>query len=216
MRSTQLALRVCLVAVAGALAAAAAHVVTDVAGDYLLPHDAYDGIAHHSRPVLLALAGLVLLGAALRIICDLHDRRCTSKITMLAAVRVALGRPTAFAVASGAAATVALAGMEFFDCSLSGRIAGIDDLFGGSIALGAGTALLLGAACGWVIHRCVRLVAKYEAPIAAFIGSVLKLAAGAQIAVTSQCRVSTVPCIAYALILTRQGRKRGPPRPVFG
>ena len=33
--------------------------------------------------------------------------------------------------------------MEYFDCSLAGRTAGIDDLFGGSVALGAGTALLL-------------------------------------------------------------------------
>ncbi|MGB8520744.1 MAG: hypothetical protein WCD38_11345 [Candidatus Tumulicola sp.] len=216
MRSTQLALRVCLVAVAAALAAAAAHVLTDVAGDYLLSHDAYDGVAHHSRPVLLALAGLVLLVAALRIICDLLDRRCSSKTSMLAAVRAALGHPAVFAVASGAAAIAALAGMEFFDCSLAGRIAGIDDLFGGSVALGGGTALFLGAACGWIIHRCVRLVAKYEAPIAALIGSVLKLATGIPVAVTSQCRAATVPCIAYALILTRQGRKRGPPRPVFG
>jgi len=216
MRSTQLAFRVCLVAVAAALAAAAAHVVTDAAGDFLLTHDAYDGVAHHSRPVLLALAGLVLLVAALRIICDLLDRRCQSKTSMLAAVRGALGHPAVFAIASAVAATAALAGMEYFDCSLAGRPVGIDDLFGGSIVLGAGTALLLGAFCGWVIHRCVRLLAKYEAPIAAFIGSILKLAVGTPTAVTSQRRVATVPCAAYALVLTRQSRKRGPPRPVFG
>lgn len=216
MRTTQLALRGCLVAVAAALAAAAAHVLTDVAGDYLLPHDAYDGVAHHSRPVLLALAGLVLLVAALRIICDVLDRRCSSKNSMLAAVRAALGGTASFAVASAAAAPAALAAMEYFDCSLAGRTAGIGDLFGGSIVLGAVTALALGAAFGWMIHRCVRLVAQYEAPIAAFIGSVLKLAVGTPAAVTSQRRVATVPCAAYALVLTRQSRKRGPPRPVLG
>ncbi len=216
MRSTQFALRFCLVAVAGALGAAAAHVVTDVAGDYLLVHDAYDGVAHHSRPVLLALAGLVLLVAALRIICDLLDRRCASKPSMLAAVRVAIGHPAVFVVASGAAAIAALAGMEYFDCSLAGRIAGFDDLFGGSVALGAGTALLFGAAFGWLTHRCVRLAAKYEAPIAAFIGSILKLAVRTPIAAASQRRIATARAPVSALILTRQGGKRGPPRPVFG
>lgn len=216
MRSTQLALRFCLVAVAGALAAAAAHLATDIAGDYLLLHDAYDGVAHHSRPVLLALAGLVLLAAALRIICDLLDRRCASKPSMLAAVRAALGHPAAFAVAAGAAAIVALAGMEYFDCSLAGRTAGIDDLFGGSIALGAGTALILGAAIGWLTHRCVRLAAKYEAPIAAFIGSILKLTVSTPIAAASQRRIATMRAPVSALILTRQSGKRAPPRLVLG
>lgn len=216
MRSTQLALRFCFVAVAGALAAAAAHVVTDIAGDYLLARDAYDGVAHHSRPVLLAAAGLVLLVAAIRIICDLIDRRCNSRTSMLAAVRGALGHPAVFVLASGITAVVALAGMEYFDCSLAGKVVGFDDLFGGSVALGAGTALAFGAALGGLTRRCVRLCAKYEAPIAAFIVSILKLGMRTPARPMSRHGIELPRAVVYALILTRQGGKRAPPCSVFG
>jgi len=216
MRSTQFALRVCLVAVAAALAAAAAHVVVDVAGDYLLARDSYDGIAHHSRALLLALVGLALLVAAVRSICDLLDRRCGSTTSTFAAVRSALGNPVTFAIASAICAVVALAAMEWFDCSFGGRIDDIGDLFGGSIALGGGTAVLFGAVAGWLTHRCVRLIAKYEAPIAAFIFAVLNVVFPVALLGPSRQRVVVSRTAAYALVLTRQGRKRGPPRPVFG
>jgi hypothetical protein len=216
MRSTQRALRLCLVAVAGALAAAAAHVVIDVAGDYLLARDAYDGIAHHSRALLLALVGVAILFAAVRAIFDILDRRCSSTASTLVAVRDALGDPLRFALASAAVAIVALVGMESFDCSLSGRVDDIGDLFGGSIALGVGTAFIAGTLLGWLVHRFVRLLAHYEMPIAAFIVSAFTLDPVAALPALSQRRVVAATTLALALLRSLQGRKRGPPRPVFG
>ena len=216
MRSTQLALRVCLVAVAGALAAACAHVAIDVAGDYLLARDAYDGIAHHSRAMLLALVGLAVLVVAVRAICDMLDRRCGSTRSTLAAVRDAVGNPIGFTLSAAGVAVVALIGMESFDCSLTGRVDDVGDLFGGSVALGVSSAVAFGAFFGWLTQRCVRLIAKYEAPIAAFIAAVFKLVLGASPVRPAQRRTWIPRTLAYALVLSRQGRKRGPPRPVFG
>jgi hypothetical protein len=217
MRSTQRALRLCLVAVAGALAAAAAHVVIDVAGDYLLVRDAYDGIAHHSRALLLAVVGIAVLVAVVRAIFEMLDRRCSSTTSVLAAVRDALGDPLRFAVAAAVVATVALAGMESFDTFLSGRaIDEVGDLFGGSVLLGAGTAATAGALCGWLVHRFVQVVARYEAPIAAFIVAAFELAIASESLPRAQRRFSTSRTMARALLLSQQGRKRGPPAPVFG
>ncbi len=217
MRSTQRALRFCLVAVAGALAAAAAHVVVDVAGDYLLVRDAYDGIAHHSRALLLAAVGIAILAAGVRVIFEMLDRRCSSTTSVLAAVRDALGNPVRFALASAVVATVALAAMESFDSSLSGHVIDdVGDLFGGSVLLGAGTAAIAGAVLGWLVHRFVRLIAHYEAPIAAFIVAAFELQLTTGSSPRAQRRTGGSRTIARALLLSRQGRKRGPPRPVFG
>jgi hypothetical protein len=205
-----------LVAVAGAIAAACAHVAIDVAGDYVLPRDAYDGIAHHSRAMLLALVGLAVLVVAVRAICDILDRRCGSTRSTLAAVRNAVGNPIGFTLAAAAVAVVTLVGMESFDCSLTGRVDDVGDLFGGSVALGASSAVAFGALFGWLTHRCVRLIAKYEAPIAAFIVAVFRLVRGTSAMRPASRRTRTPRTLAYALVLSRQGRKRGPPRPVFG
>lgn len=215
MRCAQLVLRFCSIAVAGALAATAAHIVTDVAGDYLLAHDTYDGLAHHSRGVLVGVVAVVLLVAAFRYCCEALDRGSPSRTRALAAVRDALGHPAAFAAASGAVALVALAGMEYFDCALADSATGPAALFGGSIALGATSALLTGAVFGWLTHRAVRLAAKYETPIAGFILAVFEPAVRGCAPPSSHRSVETVPATVYALILRRQGHKRGPPRPVF-
>lgn len=216
MRSAQLALRVCLVAVAGALAATSAHVLTDVAGDYLLAHDTYDGVAHHSRTFLVVAAVLVLLlVAAVRLAATLMSRFCPSRASTVRAMRGALGRPATFALVSAAAAIFALAGMEYFDCSAAAKAVDVPGLFGGSIALGAGTALLAGAAFGWLVHRVARLAAKYEAPIADFIAAVFKTAINGRMPQPLRRGAETAASHAYALLLIRHGRKRGPPASVL-
>ena len=138
------------------MTAAFAHVVIDVAGDYILVRDAYDGMAHHSRALLLAVVGLAVLAGAVRSIFELLDRRCASTTSVLAAVRDALGNPVHFALASAAFAIVALVGMESFDCWLSGRpVDDVGDLFGGSVTLGAGTAAIAGRVSdGWFTASC--------------------------------------------------------------
>lgn len=216
MRFTAQALRVCLIAVAAALAAAAANVGIDVAGDYLLAHDTYDGVAHHSRALVLAVVGLVLLLAVVRAIFDSLDRRCRSTSSLVATIRGALGDPVSFAAAAAVVAVVMLVGMESYDSLLTGRLADLRNLLGGSVTLGAGTALAFGALLGWFTHRCIRVIAKYEAPIAAFIVSVLACAGYGVRPQSTRRRVCVSTTVACALVLLRQGRKRGPPHPVFG
>jgi hypothetical protein len=199
------------------MAAAFAHVVIDVAGDYILVRDAYDGMAHHSRALLLAVVGLAVLAGAVRAIFELLDRRCASTTSVLAAVRDALGNPVHFALASAAVAIVALVGMESFDCWLSGQpVDDVGDLFGGSVILGAGTAAIAGSSFGWLVHRIVRLIARYETPIAAFILAAFDLRLTTESLPHAQRRLGAWRTMARALLLSQQGRKRGPPRPVFG
>jgi hypothetical protein len=217
MRSTQLALRFCLIAVAGALAAAAAHVVIDIAGDYLLARDSYDGMEHHSRALLLALVGVAILLAAIRTIFEILDRRCGSATSVLTAVRSSLGHPGRFAAESAGVAVLALVAMETFDCALSGRKAGLTDLFGGSLLLGGSTIVVAGAISGWFVHRLVAFIAKHESPITAFVLAVFRLLDLTVAAVPlTKNRSRALRSVGRALLLSRQGRKRGPPAPIPG
>ncbi|MBV8372712.1 MAG: hypothetical protein JOY69_05585 [Candidatus Eremiobacteraeota bacterium] len=198
------------------MAATVAHIAIDVAGDYLLVRDAYDGVAHHSRTLLLAIVGIGVLAAAVRAIFEALDRRCPSKTSLLAAIRSALGNPVSFAVASAAVATVVLIGMEAFDSSLTGQLADLEDLFGGSVALGAGTAVVVGALFGWLVHRIVGAIARFEAPIVAFIVAAFNLRIVSAPRAVAYRRFGEPIAVGRALRLSRQGRKRGPPAPVFG
>ena len=75
---------------------------------------------------------------------------------------------------------------------------------------------IAGALFGWLVHRFVRLIAHYEAPISAFIVAVFELQLTTGSLPRAQRRTGGSRTIARALLLSRQGRKRGPPRPVFG
>lgn len=215
MRSTRLALRLCLIAVAGVLAAVVAHVVIDIAGDFVLAHDAYDGIAHDSRPLLLAVVGVVFLVSAARAIFQMLDRRYGSRRSALGAVRDALGNRLGFAIFAAVAAVAALVAMESMDAALAGQVDDVADLFGGSIALGAGSAVAIGIAIGSVLHFCLALLAKYEAPIATFIAAAFALASAPAAPSAAHSRSQATPA-ARAVALSRHHRKRGPPDLVFG
>ena len=216
MPSAARVLRVCFIAVAGALAATVAHVLIDVAGDYLLARDAYDGIAHHSRTVLLAAVGIAVLVAAIRTIFDALDRRYGSRISLLALVRSTLGRPWPFVGACVAFATVLLMAMEAFDCSLIGHVEDLNDLFGGSLLLGLATVAATGLLCGWGVRRVVGWIARYEAPIAALILAVLNLGLPTAPAETARRRSGEPRRADRALLLSRRRHKRGPPLPIPG
>jgi hypothetical protein len=188
-----------LLAAGGALGAVIAHVVVDVAGDYLLARDAYDGIAHDSRTLLLGLLAIGTLIAASRTVFSMLDRHRGTSGSFLTAVRDALGHPARFAAAAAAIAILGMVAMESLDCIVGGRIADVADLFGGSLLLGAVAAAVSGALCGWGAHRLVRSLAARELPIAAFIIAAFR-AVDRAIAVVSFTR----------------DRKRGPPAPIPG
>ena len=145
-------LRRLIVPLAAAFAAALfAHIGIDVIGDYLLPHDAYDDVAHGSRVLVLAIVAVSLVALAVG--------------ALAAAVREARGSVDAFAKSVRSSltlaffptlgvtvvcATLVLMAMECADVRAAGRaIDDLADLFGGSLALG--TIVVASASCIFAI-----------------------------------------------------------------
>jgi hypothetical protein len=217
MRSAQTALRASLVALAAALAALVAHVTIDVAGDYLLAHDTYDGMPHESRAVFIVAVAALAIAAASRVLFDLLDRRCGSTASLLRRVRGALGSPAAFVAQTALLAVLTLAGMELLDCAASGTpVDGIEDLFGGSLLLGLSTISIAAALAGWLAHRLVRLLAEYEPALAALVFRFIVAAAALPVRSATAYRGRSSRTTLRALLLARRGTKRGPPLPIPG
>ncbi len=130
------------------LSAALAHVAIDTLGDYLLAHDAYDGMGHATRSVLasLALAGAVAF--AFRQLLAALDATPDGRRRAVHLARALLPRRLGpFAAGVVALAFVALCAMEALDAHAAGiPIDDPGDLLGGSIALG--TITLVACAAG--------------------------------------------------------------------
>ena len=211
MRRTAAALRLTLVALTGALAAACAHQLVDIAGDYLLARDAYDGIAHHSRGMLLSAVGGCALLFLTRVLFDALHRHSTSRTSLLTQLRAALGSPVRFAGETAIATIVLLAGMEYFDCALLGaRIDALGDLFGGSIPLGLTAAIACGALAGTIAHRLSRLLSECEPLISGLVLALFSSHRDGTPDAPAIVRTQSAPIPRRVLLVTR-GRKRGPP-----
>lgn len=175
MRRIQAAFYGALVLVTGAISAILAHVVIDVAGDYLLLHDAYDGMEHHSRAIFAAIAVALASVVVLRFVWEALDRRCTSLTEVLRRLRAARGAsPWRFVAFVVAVAFVALLAMEYAD-ALSDRVVidGFEDLLGGSILLGLGSVVFVSAAVAWCVRLALHALADWEPVLAALLERLL-------------------------------------------
>lgn len=164
-------LRSVLVPLCAALCAAvAAHFAIDVAGDYLLPHDTFDDVAHGSRSVAalaaLALGGAVVCGAlwaALREARGSDDAFCGTIARLL---------PRQFWLFAGSVAVASVglvAAMEGFDVASAGHDTGdAVDLVGGSLALGSTLTLLSSLIASILAWRVVGLLARKRRTFVAF------------------------------------------------
>ncbi len=174
------ALRSAGVALCAALGAALlAHVAIDAAGDYLLPHDAYDDIAHGSRGVAgAAFLGLLLAGvggAARAALC-----RARGSVRILCeAVRSARPRNSAaFACAVLALALPLVLAMEGLDVALAGgTIDDPADLLGGSLFLGLSLTLLCACACAWFTRLALGRLGVLERAVARAVRFLCRAAA---------------------------------------
>ncbi len=155
-------LRRFIVPLCAAFAAAVfAHVGIDVAGDYLLPHDTYDDVAHGSRYVVLGAVATLLalmlgagLAAAIR-----EARGSVDAFGRVLRSSLELGR-LPFFVATLAGAAFTLVAMECADASLAGHaIDDLSDLLGGSLGLGLTTIALAAIACANLARALIGLVA---------------------------------------------------------
>lgn len=175
MRRIQVAFYGALVLVTGAISAILAHVVIDIAGDYVLPHDAYDGMEHHSRAIFAGVAVALAAIIVLRFLWEALDRRCTSLTELLRGLRAARGAsPWRFVACVAAVALVALLGMEFADAS-SDRVVvnGFADLLGGSILLGLASVTFVSVAVAWCVRFALHALADWEPVLAALVERLL-------------------------------------------
>jgi hypothetical protein len=118
------------------VAAAISHVAIDWLGDVLLAHDTYDDVRHESRTVTAALAAAAWLVAATA---SLHAK-LTSALGRRAASRVFVQSPRRLCALVVPLAITLVIAMELVDTLLARRpVAGLDELLGGSIALGLST-----------------------------------------------------------------------------
>jgi hypothetical protein len=175
VRRIQSAFYGALVLVTGAISAILAHMVIDTAGDYLLPHDTYDGLEHHSRAVFGAVVVAVAAAVVLRFLWEALDRRCTSLTELLRSLRAARG-PSAwrFVALVVAVALVAVLGMEYAD-AISDRVVvdGFGDLLGGSILLGLTSVVFVGILVAWCVRLALHALADWEPVLAALVERLL-------------------------------------------
>ena len=155
------------------LSAAVAHLAIDVLGDFLLAHDAYDGMAHTSRS---ALAGLVLAGAAAlavrHVICAL-DPSDSGRRRSIAIARALLPQHRlSFAVWTAAFALVALCAMEVVDARAAGvAIDDPADLLGGSLILGSLTLLGCAIAVAAAVFGALRALLSFTLAVVSAVHS---------------------------------------------
>lgn len=196
--------------VAVCAAALVAHLGIDVIGDYALPHDTYDGMAHDSRiGVVVAALGLALvvgfgvLWSALD--AAAHGGRHGHRLRIV-------GSPSRFCVVVVLLALGAVAGMESLDGILSG--AGVNDLadaFGGSLLLGIGVTIPIGLIVALGAVRAARVIERARTLLVhAFLDLVLRLRRLAALGDPSADRER--PAL-FHVLATYLGRahKRGPP-----
>jgi hypothetical protein len=216
MSSSERSKRFWLLAAAAALAAVAAHVCVDIAGDYLLAHDDYDGVAHHSRIVALALVAAIAVVAILRVFGEILGSTTRNPRTLLYRLRVSLGHPLHFSAQTAALTIVAMLTMESLDCALSGGLNDWTALFGGSVLLGGTTATVSGGVIGYCTHRFVAWLADREPRIAALIVAVFRSPVAAGLCISAARAMPAAAPRRRALLLSCVGRKRGPPLPTPG
>lgn len=212
-----LALRLAVPLAAACLAALAAHIAIDIAGDFVLPHDAYDDPNHGSRRLAsLAAAGLGLAGFWAVLRAALAETRGSSgalRSTLRAALPLG---PAAFAGLVAALTLPLVLGMAWLDASCSGiALDDAGDLLGGSIPLGAGLTVAFGIAAGLGVHRLLTLLCRFHRSIVraveAFVRPARAVSSALRILVASNTQDR--PRVLAALARCT-GANRAPPGPV--
>jgi hypothetical protein len=164
---------------AAAAAAALAHVAIDIVGDYALPHDTYDNVAHTSRDLL---SGIALLAAGLlarhglRICCEIamKNRGCLP-------VTVRRKREfLAFVLGVATVSAILVPGMEWLDGRLDGvAVKELDDAFGGSILLGLSTTIVCATFVASLVFALARWLISHRDSIVTMIATLLHCLDGA-------------------------------------
>jgi hypothetical protein len=213
VRLIQSAFYAALALAAGATAAVASHWAIDVAGDFLLAHDTFDGIEHHSRAAFVGIAVALSALVLLRFLWEALQRHSGSTLSVVRTLRTAADAPPWRFVALVVTIAVAgLAAMELADAGIAGApIDGVADVFGGSLALGIGTTVTIAVAIALCVRALLRAFANFEPAIAAFIFRMLRYG------VTDRTirHTAFAPVTVYIDGARRLARRRGMRAPPF-
>jgi len=164
---------VALFVAAAAGAAACAHYAIDIVGDFALPHDTYDDVAHGSREFLSVLAiaiAAVLALRGLRFCCEIGAR----ERLRVGGPALTVGTGMAFVALTALFACAIVPAMELFDAHLAGRaVDDLGDAFGGSGRLGLGLTMICAVAIATATYALARWLVSQRLAIAAAISSLV-------------------------------------------
>ena len=168
-----------LLACSAFAAAALAHVAIDIVGDFALPHDTYDYIAHSSRDivsgvvfVVAAVAGLRWLRACLKI--------ASANRRLPPAPSIGKRRAAAFLVATSLGAAILVPAMESLDGILDHvPVTELDDAFGGSVPLGVGVTIVCAVLVAAMLLAVTHWLLAHRDLIATVVIALVKRAANA-------------------------------------
>ncbi len=208
-----IALRIAVPAVAACLAALLAHIAIDVAGDYVLANDAYDATAHGSRWLAsLATLGMACVGLWALLRATLAEVR-GSYGALRAVLRAALPRnPGAFVALVVVVTAPLVLAMARLDALIAGQ-AVVDpaDLFGGSVALGAGISLAFAIIVALGALRVFRLLLCFHRSLVRAVEAFVRLAPQGESAVHRVASGAEIRPRVPAALVRATGANRAPP-----
>jgi hypothetical protein len=189
-----------------------AHLAIDLAGDFLLSHDAYDDVAHHSRESVFIVACVLAAIASWRTLCavraELRGSRGSLRAILHDSVPASCGRFVAAVAALSVPALLAMAGL---DAALDGTpIDDVADLLGGSAALGLTCTLGSALAIATLAWTAIRALARLDRVVLRLVAALAERARHPQAATATVRRVRPATR-SYAGIFARSFGLRAPP-----
>jgi len=199
---------------AACIAATLAHLAIDAIGDYVLPHDAYDDVAHGSRSLTAAVAVLtaLALGACALASAFVERRAGRARVRTLLASISGTGL-VRFASGIALATVPLLMAMEALDTLLqNGRIDDASDLLGGSAVLALVVTLPIAAAVALGVRALLAALLGSCRAIVAVACSILLRRARGTASNLSRGRGPRAPRLALrTALLASNASRRGPP-----
>jgi hypothetical protein len=196
------------------VAAAAAHFLIDVIGDFALAHDSYDGMEHHARTLAFVIVLIFAVGGILRFLWSALDAGHASTGTFRELVGPVVALPVwRFVGVVTAVALMTVIAMESVDVLLSGtRIDDFADALGGSIPLGMSVTLTISVCIGTAVSLLYRSLASAHRAIVEIVCALvvgIRHRQGSQRAV--RMALSLESLTAPISVLSTRAAKRAPP-----
>ena len=186
-----------------------AHILIDVVGDFLLPFDTYDHIAHASREAILISAVAICAILTMRAfgwLCEMGTS-CRLRVVFM---HVTPQKIAAFIACLVLGTLLVVPAMELLDAVLARRdVDALSDLYGGSIALGTACSFLCAAIIGAIAAAIVAWIGAYRDSLVILAMRLLR----SLVTPHSYERATRLlhAVASSSLLLGRRTRKRGPP-----